>query len=147
MGDAGGVAPFTGAWIEMIPAMGSLSVQLVAPFTGAWIEIRPADGLCRKNMSLPSRERGLKLDQGQGREHTFQVAPFTGAWIEMFCLRVDCLPRVVAPFTGAWIEIAVTLRRIGARAVAPFTGAWIEIGHRLSGCEKAGGRSLHGSVY
>ena len=33
------VAPFTGAWIEIICPFESRITQAVAPFTGAWIEI------------------------------------------------------------------------------------------------------------
>ena len=34
------VAPFTGAWIEILVFYGELYAELeVAPFTGAWIEI------------------------------------------------------------------------------------------------------------
>ena len=34
-----GVAPFTGAWIEIIPCRTNVYSVVVAPFTGAWIEI------------------------------------------------------------------------------------------------------------
>ena len=55
--------------------------------------------------SLPSRERGLKLQVGVGGVVLLLVAPFTGAWIEIGI----CSPRqawtLVTPFTGAWIEI------------------------------------------
>ena len=55
------VAPFTGAWIEIIDGHTKTLQEMVAPFTGAWIEIawnrdQWADGM---------------------------VAPFTGAWIEI----------------------------------------------------------------
>ena len=33
------VAPFAGAWIEMLCAWLPCQVTLVAPFAGAWIEI------------------------------------------------------------------------------------------------------------
>ena len=36
------VAPFMGAWIEIIRDSLRVEVQLVAPFMGAWIEIRPS---------------------------------------------------------------------------------------------------------
>ena len=56
-------------------------------------------------MSLPLRERGLKLHVllhvGDGR----RVAPFTGAWIEIYLPAGILLAWPVAPFTGAWIEI------------------------------------------
>ena len=55
------VAPFTGAWIEIVPFKLSLKLCNVAPFTGAWIEICVA-------------YRDMRV---------FSVAPFTGAWIEI----------------------------------------------------------------
>ena len=82
---AGDVAPFTGAWIEIIhrvavvhlrPAshpsrvrglklvifrLEAISVHDVAPFTGAWIEIPIIDSsVSVKSGSHPSRVRGLK---------------------------------------------------------------------------------------
>ena len=57
------VAPFTGAWIEIVrAAINEETGGDVAPFTGAWIEI--AGG--RNNRALPatshpSRVRGLKF--------------------------------------------------------------------------------------
>ena len=37
------VAPFTGAWIEILETIPGTWPRLVAPFTGAWIEIdRPS---------------------------------------------------------------------------------------------------------
>ena len=33
------VAPFTGAWIEIVTWLIALLMMYVAPFTGAWIEI------------------------------------------------------------------------------------------------------------
>ena len=63
------VAPFTGAWIEIIPfKIHAPHLYLVAPFTGAWIEISNA---------INSRVGPL-------------VAPFTGAWIEI--LNFSSLP-------------------------------------------------------
>ena len=35
------VAPFTGAWIEIMFASAANNLNSVAPFTGAWIEIPP----------------------------------------------------------------------------------------------------------
>ena len=58
------VAPFTGAWIEIIKhKLAEKGSHSVAPFTGAWIEIFEEVVMTRTN-------RG--------------VAPFTGAWIEMY---------------------------------------------------------------
>ena len=55
------VAPFTGAWIEIMTGSRNGNDGTVAPFTGAWIEISSF-------ISLP---------------RYFIVAPFTGAWIEI----------------------------------------------------------------
>ena len=37
--EAANVAPFMGAWIEIMPYFFSQLAQRVAPFMGAWIEI------------------------------------------------------------------------------------------------------------
>ena len=55
-----GVAPFTGAWIEIdLRNVFDKEVE-VAPFTGAWIEILMERYNVHRFLSLPSRERGLK---------------------------------------------------------------------------------------
>ncbi len=59
------VAPFAGAWIEILLFGGKLFVAVVAPFAGAWIEI----------------------DDNQRKRDCSGVAPFAGAWIEIFTLR------------------------------------------------------------
>ncbi len=55
------VAPFAGAWIEILCCSGVLKWITVAPFAGAWIEIMSP---------LPVGVEG-------------GVAPFAGAWIEI----------------------------------------------------------------
>ena len=37
------VAPFAGAWIEIMGTMPGMSPRQVAPFAGAWIEIAKQD--------------------------------------------------------------------------------------------------------
>ena len=121
------VAPFTGAWIETIPARRRVRLCAVAPFTGAWIETATA-----------ARRRACST-----------VAPFTGAWIETKISRVISAPcggrrplhggvdrnlktggtvlwQHVAPFTGAWIETDRVADGPCDALVAPFAGAWIE---------------------
>ena len=80
-----GVAPFTGAWIEIYNQL-LIKKHLihVAPFTGAWIEINVA--IVRISCmfeSHPSRVRGLKWFPIFRVFGPFDVAPFTGAWIEI----------------------------------------------------------------
>ena len=55
------VAPFAGAWIEIAKIKKDLRTVLVAPFAGAWIEMQKQIKGRKPLMSLPSRERGLKL--------------------------------------------------------------------------------------
>ncbi|WP_404351835.1 hypothetical protein [Caproicibacterium sp. XB2] len=55
------VAPYTGAWIEIVAAGQVPPRQHVAPYTGAWIEIR-----ARYTHAVNQ-----------------VVAPYTGAWIEI----------------------------------------------------------------
>ena len=60
---AGRVAPYTGAWIEILHHIKNETAYAVAPYTGAWIEI---SRLMRRSLccwSLPTRERGLKFPQ------------------------------------------------------------------------------------
>ena len=56
------VAPFAGAWIEItVKKVGGVYGK-VAPFAGAWIEITIFELMNYWTLSsLPSRERGLKL--------------------------------------------------------------------------------------
>ena len=77
------VAPFTGAWIEILANLRASASTPVAPFTGAWIEIVSVDIDLLAKSSLPSRERGLKLHIRREVSHERKVAPFTGAWIEI----------------------------------------------------------------
>ena len=54
------VAPFTGAWIEILQKISCRVRVVVAPFTGAWIEIFCQRYLILLGLSHPSRVRGLK---------------------------------------------------------------------------------------
>ena len=119
-------------------------------------------------MSLPSRERGLKLSSDGSMKQAKGVAPFAGAWIEIFLNNermVDfmslpsrerglkfnfcgwlrrCVP--VAPFAGAWIEMELMIVHHTVSLVAPFAGAWIEIVRPPPHPFLANSRSLRGSV-
>ncbi len=55
------VAPFAGAWIEIVFSLYNKFAFRVAPFAGAWIEILHPLPVFPHLLSLPSRERGLKL--------------------------------------------------------------------------------------
>ena len=55
----------------------------VAPFAGAWIEILVSTFAFNTQLSLPSRERGLKSSELFTAAEAIRVAPFAGAWIEI----------------------------------------------------------------
>ena len=56
------VAPFVGAWIEILSRSMIGLISQVAPFVGAWIEM---------------------IIYGPGDPENAVVAPFVGAWIEI----------------------------------------------------------------
>ena len=82
------VAPFAGAWIEIICVLYMDGIYDVAPFAGAWIEMRKDARTGVAGRSLPSRERGLKCPYRKKFFPTPAVAPFAGAWIEINVLNV-----------------------------------------------------------
>ena len=120
------VAPFTGAWIEIIIGFHANRIVVVAPFTGAWIEIKRKLPIVEFGYrSLPSRERGLK----------FEFAP---------TLWIGC---PVAPFTGAWIEIQMRLRpEAVACASLPSRERGLKCADSVWLTSSSACRSLHGSV-
>ena len=97
-------------------------------------------------LSLPARERELKLTLLHQYDYQSNVAPRTGAWIEIPTQIIIRVGEKVAPRTGAWIEISINLSIVGLCFVAPRTGAWIEIIRRWEKWQEDLGRSPHGSV-
>ena len=80
----------------------------VAPFMGAWIEIISNRTRLRPGWkSHPSWVRGLKYNYHLQGTASGYVAPFMGAWIEIVEVRLYPSLDEVAPFMGAWIEIRV----------------------------------------
>ena len=81
--------------------------MIVAPHAGAWIETPEYDELVSPNLSLPMRERGLKLYQPLPSVYAVPVAPHAGAWIETVLDGMRKTTNSVAPHAGAWIETHV----------------------------------------
>ena len=61
-------------------------------------------------MSLPARERGLKLSHCNRPFPPAQVAPRAGAWIETYNDQRLRTASLVAPRAGAWIETRYNYR-------------------------------------
>ena len=78
------VAPLAGAWIEIEIKEKVSEAWSVAPLAGAWIEMGPGTKRALQSpLSLPSRERGLKLCKYLATYIAAQVAPHAGEWIEI----------------------------------------------------------------
>ncbi len=76
--------------------------------------------------SLPTRERGLKPVRSPHIVRVVFVAPHAGAWIETRQTRWDYYWPAVAPHAGAWIETESADATSAPHEVAPHAGAWIE---------------------
>ena len=77
----------------------------VAPLAGARIEINLKIVDYQLFLSLPSRERGLKLLNDGAHVATNLVAPLAGARIEITREMIATSAKTVAPLAGARIEI------------------------------------------
>ena len=105
-----------------------LKGNTVAPFAGAWIEMITNTMFRFRMLSLPSRERGLKWQWQQRADAQKDVAPFAGAWIEIGYL--DSWSKICwmsLPSRERGLKCVQQTRRILFLCVAPFAGAWIEI--------------------
>ena len=140
------VAPFVGAWIEIIIMLLCLIVNDVAPFVGAWIEICPKHITRVKCMSLRSSERGLKFQGMKGFVMGGTSLRSSERGLKSVILSLIMLACLVAPFVGAWIEISSIICIFSSIIVAPFVGAWIEIEKKELLSEKVTGRSVRRSV-
>ena len=84
------VAPFTGAWIEIVNLGGCYILVASLPSRERGLKFVAVGAQTNSFASLPSRERGLKFLQGRSCARSLRVAPFAEAWIEM---RYTRLPR------------------------------------------------------
>ena len=118
----------------------------VAPFAGAWIEIVSLCSSYSMSMSLPSRERGLKWVVAVRflikASRSLRGSVDWNMW--SICI-FFCRYRRSLRGSVDWNRTA-TLHRIRAVVVAPFAGAWIEIMILSLQMRKPSGRSLRGSV-
>ena len=118
----------------------------VAPFAGAWIETIALSSVTSLTLSLPSRERGLKLDQAPCGFALPLSLPSRERGLKPVLSHSKHACHPVAPFAGAWIETVAELDEPLGVIVAPFAGAWIETGYLDLDIFYGNGRSLRGSV-
>ncbi len=101
---------------------------LVTPLAGVWIEIQnPTACLWQENVSLPSRECGLKFSCDHRQDGLCIVTPLAGVWIEIAVTFYHALHNAVTPLAGVWIEIVPKACFAAAFTVTPLAGVWIEI--------------------
>ena len=77
------VAPYAGAWIEIVTVVVFWYSSDVAPYAGAWIEILTLIAVVSLSVSLLMQERGLKFENATFSQVPLIVAPYAGAWIEI----------------------------------------------------------------
>ncbi len=81
---ASNVTPLAGVWIEIDNQTGSRAADHVTPLAGVWIEIASITvALSGANVSLPSRECGLKFVLDISELQPAAVTPLAGVWIEI----------------------------------------------------------------
>ena len=99
------VTPLAGVWIEIGMLLPPHESHIVTPLAGVWIEMTQARLSPRDQMSLPSRECGLKLDEPARTVAVSVVTPLAGVWIEIRHHCRICAGKIVTPLAGVWIEI------------------------------------------
>ena len=87
-GVSGKVAPLAGAWIEIyLPIESSNGIRsLPSRERGLKLDVRLYERGATE--SLPSRERGLKFQEQVASLQDENVAPLAGAWIEIYSLKL-----------------------------------------------------------
>ena len=83
--------------------------------------------VCGSALSLPMRERGLKLYSEEGRRHLLYVAPHAGAWIEIVFGGWRVQTWLSLPMRERGLKYGQGNPKKSLYAVAPHAGAWIEI--------------------
>ena len=72
------VAPFTGAWIEILLELHNFVEPRSLPSRGRGLKLRITETKQKQNRSLPSRGRGLKLRWTNETSQTIQSLPSRG---------------------------------------------------------------------
>ena len=103
------VAPFAGAWIEISDKAKKWFLVAVAPFAGAWIEMYCHQKYILRSRSLPSRERGLKSCNRRLMDHQIRSLPSRERGLKLLYPARCSHLSAVAPFAGAWIEITLPI--------------------------------------
>jgi len=85
--------------------------KLVAPHAGAWIEIFLVGKMQNTQLSLPTRERGLKCPEYEALYGGAAVAPHAGAWIEIVSFS-SCVFSPLSLPKQSWIQMHVSSRYV-----------------------------------
>ena len=99
------VASLAEAWIEIEYSRLRKIARRVASLAEAWIEIGEACVATGKELSPPSRRRGLKCAESETELYRKSVASLAEAWIEIDKCKNSQTGFYVASLAEAWIEI------------------------------------------
>ena len=94
-----------GAWIEIVCQMFFAPIKFVAPFMGAWIEIIGFGTYEDGAKSHPLWVRGLKLVEDDDSCEKHRSHPLWVRGLKLLQIMWSWRNDIVAPFMGAWIEI------------------------------------------
>ena len=100
------------------------------------MKLQMSGGVFVQNMSLPSRECGLKYKLYIYDDVSEYVTPLAGVWIEICYKLLQNVRPDVTPLAGVWIEICTSAILHRLFIVTPLAGVWIEIMKYTDRCRK-----------
>ena len=98
------VTPYAGVWIET-PNRPMNTYRLMSlPTRERGLKLLRDISLQLCNTSLPTRECGLKPIRRKNAVKWYAVTPYAGVWIETQQISWLSTKEVVTPYAGVWIE-------------------------------------------
>ena len=145
-GKQAAVAPLAGAWIETGRTRQRPCRYLVAPLAGAWIETESWAVMRTFTMSLPSRERGLKLCEISSERHFIMSLPSRERGLKQGKTSDQTCSELSLPSRERGLKQVQVRKLLRGSEVAPLAGAWIETTACLLTSCRTNRRSPRGSV-
>ncbi len=141
------VAPLAGAWVEIVSAAGRGYKEIVAPLAGAWVEIAWKE-LTEKaeQLSLPSRERGLKFLLPEAPLSRWLSLPSRERGLKSVISNGNYIDPKSLPSRERGLKYGMAVISLWIDPVAPLAGAWVEISSQKEDNHSPSGRSPRGSV-
>ena len=99
------VAPFAGAWIEIVNVVSVVPAGPSLPLRERGLKYKKEKKEVKIRPSLPLRERGLKSVNEAGHMRGHWSLPLRERGLKYTTYSTGISDQTVAPFAGAWIEI------------------------------------------